>query len=34
MNLWFVGEGDKREGIVKGVWDQYVHAAIFKMDNQ
>ena len=28
------GGGDKREGIVKGVWDQYVHAAIFKMDNQ
>jgi len=30
-----VGRGaDKREGIVKAVWDQHVHAAIFKMDNQ
>ena len=29
-----VGRGaDKREGIVKAVWDQHVHAAIFKMDN-
>lgn len=28
------GGADKREGTVKGVWDQHVHAAIFKMDNQ
>lgn len=33
MNLRLLEEGPG-EGIVRGVWDGLVHAALFKMDNQ
>ena len=30
-----VTRGERQgEGIVDGIWDQHVHTAIFKMDNQ
>ena len=31
MNLWLLGQGGRES---QGVWDEHVHSAVFKMDNQ